>query len=192
MNKDNNEEFKKMDLSENENLNIDQEAVKENVEEENACDNKEEVDEVANIKEQLSKMSDDYLRLMAEYDNYRKRTLKEKSELIKNGAEKTIKDLLPVIDDFDFALKNIPDSEEIKSFKDGILMIHSKFVEFLNRNGVKEIDTKDIKFDEELHEAIAIMPSEKDEDKGSIIDCVKKGYTLNDKVIRHATVVVYQ
>lgn len=181
----------KMDLSENENIDIEKDSIEES-ENKADCDQKDDLDESSKLKEQLAKLSDDYLRLMAEYDNYRKRTLKEKSELIKNGGEKTIRDLLPVIDDFDIALKNIPDSEEIKSFKEGISMIHNKFTEFLNRNGVKEIVTANVKFDDDFHEAIAIVPSDKEEDKGNIIECVKKGYTLNDKVIRHATVVVYQ
>lgn len=165
---------------------LDNSDINEGFEEEN------EFDEISKLKEQLAKLSDDYIRLLAEYDNYRKRTLKEKSELIKNGGEKIIRDLLPVIDDFDIALKNIPDSQEMKSFKDGVSMIHGKFIEFLNRNGVREIITDNIKFDDNFHEAIAIVPSDKDEDKGNIIECMKKGYTLNDKVIRHATVVVYQ
>lgn len=181
----------KMDLSGNENIDIEKDPIEESENKAN-CDQKDDLDESSKLKEQLAKLSDDYLRLMAEYDNYRKRTLKEKSELIKNGGEKTIRDLLPVIDDFDIALKNIPDSEEIKSFKEGISMIHNKFTEFLNRNGVKEIITANVKFDDDFHEAIAIVPSDKEEDKGNIIECVKKGYTLNDKVIRHATVVVYQ
>lgn len=181
----------KMDLSGNENIDIEKDPIEESENKAN-CDQKDDLDESSKLKEQLAKLSDDYLRLMAEYDNYRKRTLKEKSELIKNGGEKTIRDLLPVIDDFDIALKNIPDSEEIKSFKEGISMIHNKFTEFLNRNGVKEIVTANAKFDDDFHEAIAIVPSDKEEDKGNIIECVKKGYTLNDKVIRHATVVVYQ
>lgn len=142
------------------------------------------------IEEKFEKLTDDYLRLMAEYDNYRKRTLKEKSELQRNGGERVLVDLLPVIDDFALALKNIPDSEEYGSVKEGIQLIHNKFVEYLNRQGVKAIETKDKVFDEELHEAIAVVPATSDGAKGMIVDCVKTGYTLNDKVIRHSSVVV--
>lgn len=143
-------------------------------------------------EEKLSKLSDDYLRLMAEYDNYRKRTLKEKSELIRNGGEKVLKDLLPVVDDLDLALQNIDKAEDITAVREGIRLIHSKFVDYLSRQGVKAIETEGKPFDEELHEAIATFPAPTEEQKGQVIDCVKKGYTLNDKVLRHACVVVGQ
>lgn len=143
-------------------------------------------------EEKLSKLSDDYLRLMAEYDNYRKRTLKEKSELIRNGGEKVLKDLLPVVDDLDLALQNIDKAEDITAVREGIRLIHSKFVDYLSRQGVKAIETEGKPFDEELHEAIATFPAPTEEQKGQVIDCVKKGYTLNDKVLRHASVVVGQ
>lgn len=143
-------------------------------------------------EQKLSKLSDDYLRLMAEYDNYRKRTLKEKSELIRNGGEKVLKDLLPVVDDLDLALQNIEKAEDIDAVREGIRLIASKFTDYLSRQGVKAIQTEGKPFDEELHEAIATFPAPTEEQKGQIIDCVKKGYTLNEKVIRHASVVVGQ
>lgn len=143
-------------------------------------------------EEKLSKLSDDYLRLMAEYDNYRKRTLKEKSELIRNGGEKVLKDLLPVVDDLDLALQNIEKAEDIDAVREGIRLIASKFTDYLSRQGVKAIETEGKPFDEELHEAIATFPAPTEEQKGQVIDCVKKGYTLNDKVLRHASVVVGQ
>lgn len=143
-------------------------------------------------EQKFSKLSDDYLRLMAEYDNYRKRTLKEKSELIRNGGEKVLKDLLPVVDDLDLALQNIEKAEDIDAVREGIRLIASKFTDYLSRQGVKAIQTEGKPFDEELHEAIATFPAPTEEQKGQVIDCVKKGYTLNEKVIRHASVVVGQ
>lgn len=164
-----------------------------------------EVDEMANdadkvaepqsedtLEAQLARLNDTHLRLMAEYDNYRKRTLKEKSDLIRNGGEKVLIDLLPVVDDIDIALANIDKSDDLEAIKEGIRLIHSKFVDYLSRQGVKSIQTADAAFDEELHEAIATFPAPEENLKGKIIDCVKKGYTLNDKVIRHAHVVVGQ
>lgn len=164
-----------------------------------------EVDEMANdadkvaepqtedtLEAQLARLNDTHLRLMAEYDNYRKRTLKEKSDLIRNGGEKVLIDLLPVVDDIDIALANIDKSDDLEAIKEGIQLIHSKFVDYLSRQGVKSIQTADAAFDEELHEAIATFPAPEESLKGKIIDCVKKGYTLNDKVIRHAHVVVGQ
>lgn len=164
-----------------------------------------EVDEMANdadkvaepqaedtLEAQLARLNDTHLRLMAEYDNYRKRTLKEKSDLIRNGGEKVLIDLLPVVDDIDIALANIDKSDDLEAIKEGIRLIHSKFVDYLSRQGVKSIQTADAAFDEELHEAIATFPAPEESLKGKIIDCVKKGYTLNDKVIRHAHVVVGQ
>lgn len=164
-----------------------------------------EVDEMANdadkvaepqaedtLEAQLARLNDTHLRLMAEYDNYRKRTLKEKSELIRNGGEKVLIDLLPVVDDIDIALANIDKSDDLEAIKEGIRLIHSKFLDYLSRQGVKSIQTADAAFDEEMHEAIATFPAPEESLKGKIIDCVKKGYTLNDKVIRHAHVVVGQ
>lgn len=144
------------------------------------------------LEAQLARLNDTHLRLMAEYDNYRKRTLKEKSDLIRNGGEKVLIDLLPVVDDIDIALANIDKSDDLEAIKEGIRLIHSKFVDYLSRQGVKSIQTADAAFDEELHEAIATFPAPEESLKGKIIDCVKKGYTLNDKVIRHAHVVVGQ
>lgn len=144
------------------------------------------------LEEQLARLQDTHLRLMAEYDNYRKRTLKEKSDLIKNGGEKALRDLIPVIDDLDIALANINTTDDIEALREGIRLIQSKFVDYLSRQGVKAIDAVGAVFDDELHEAIATFPAPDAEGKGKIIDCVKKGYTLHDKVLRHASVVVGQ
>lgn len=143
-------------------------------------------------EEELAKLKDTHLRLMAEYDNYRKRTLKEKSDLILHGGEKVLLALLPVIDDLDIALANMDKAEDLDALREGMKLIYAKFVDYLNKQGVKAIETSEAPFDEELHEAIATFPAPSDELKGRVIDCVKKGYTLGDKVIRHASVVVGQ
>ncbi len=157
----------------------------------NSADKEEEKQEET-LETKYERLNDTHLRLMAEYDNYRKRTLKEKSELIRNGGEKTLKDLLPVIDDLDIALANIEKAEDLASVVEGVKLIHAKFLDFLKRQGVQAIETEGQNFDDELHEAIATFPAQEEEQKGKIIDCVKKGYTLNEKVMRHASVVVGQ
>lgn len=146
--------------------------------------------EVANAK--IEELKDKYLRQVAEFENYKKRTLKEKTELILNGAEKTVTAILPVLDDMERALQNAGDTEEAKSFRDGFELIYKKFVKALESLGVKKIDTKDKDFDVDYHEAIAMVPGLGDDKKGKVIDCVQTGYTLNDKVIRHAKVAVGQ
>ncbi len=144
------------------------------------------------LEDQLAQLQDTHLRLMAEYDNYRKRTLKEKSELIRNGGEKVLKDLLPVIDDLELALANMSTTEDVAAIREGIQLIYTKFVDYLTRQGIKAIEAKDLPFNEELHEAIATFPAPTPEQKGQVIDCVKRGYTLHDKVLRYASVVVGQ
>jgi molecular chaperone GrpE len=143
-----------------------------------------------NVSEELEKLKNSYIRLMAEYDNYRKRTMKEKAELIKNGGEKTLIGLLPVIDDFERARQTIETATEIKAVKEGIDLIYNKFMVYLQQNGVKAIETQEQIFDADLHEAVAMIPATEESQKGKTIDTVQKGYTLNDKVIRHAKVVV--
>lgn len=143
-------------------------------------------------EEELARLKDTHLRLMAEYDNYRKRTLKEKSDLILHGGEKVLMALLPVIDDLDIALANMDKAEDLDALREGMKLIYTKFSDYLVKQGVKEIATSEATFDEELHEAIATFPAPSEDLKGKIIDCVKKGYTLGDKVIRHASVVVGQ
>ena len=144
--------------------------------------------------EQLAKMvsdaSDKYLRLAAEYDNYRKRTMKEKAELILNGAEKTISSILPIVDDFERALKNMETATDVAAVKEGVELIYNKFMSVLGQDGVKVIETKEKPLDTDFHEAIAVIPAPDKSLKGKILDCVQTGYTLNDKVIRHAKVVV--
>jgi molecular chaperone GrpE len=143
-----------------------------------------------NVSEELAQLKDTHLRLLAEYDNYRKRTLKEKTDLIKNGGEKVLVGLLPVADDFQRALENIEKSSGLDAVKEGVELIYSKFVSFLLQNGVKPIEAAGEPFDADLHEAVATVPVADEEQKGKIIDNLQTGYTLNDKVIRHAKVVV--
>ena len=133
---------------------------------------------------------DKYLRLSAEFDNYRKRTMKEKAELILNGGEKSISSILPVIDDFERAIKTMETAKDVKAVKEGVELIYNKFMAVMAQNGVKVIETKDQPLDTDYHEAIAVIPAPSEEQKGKILDCVQTGYTLNDKVIRHAKVVV--
>ena len=144
------------------------------------------------LQSELDKLKDTHLRLVAEYDNYRKRTLKEKSELIRSGGEKVLTELLPVVDDLDIALQNLDKATDLDALKEGMHLIYAKFADYLSRQGVTPITTEEAPFDEELHEAIATFPAPSEELKGKIIDCVKKGYKLHDKVLRHASVVVGQ
>lgn len=149
-------------------------------------------DEINTLKEQLEKERNDYLRLMAEFDNYRKRTLREKADLIKSGGENCMKAILPIIDDFERALQAVDNSNDVAALKEGVDMIYHKFVSYLEQNGVKEMETIGCDFDADKHEAIAQMPTNDPDQKGKIIDCTQKGYTLNDMVIRYPKVVVAQ
>ena len=138
----------------------------------------------------IEEQKDKYLRLSAEFDNYRKRTIKEKAELILNGGEKSISSILPVIDDFERAIKTMETAKDVSAVKEGVELIYNKFMAVLAQNGVKVIETKDQPLDTDYHEAIAVIPAPSEEQKGKILDCVQTGYTLNDKVVRHAKVVV--
>ena len=147
-------------------------------------------EESVDWEEKYETLNDTYLRLMAEFDNYRKRTLREKADLIKNGGESALTNLLPVIDDFERALSNIRQTEDLSAIIQGIELIYSKFVSYLSQQGVKVIETKEQPFETALHEAIATIPASDERLKGKVLDCIQTGYTLNDKVIRHAKVVV--
>jgi molecular chaperone GrpE len=140
----------------------------------------------------IEEEKDKYLRLSAEFDNYRKRTLKEKAELILNGGEKALTTILPVVDDFERALKNMETATDVAAVKEGMELIYSKFMAVLAQNGVKPIDTTEQPLNTDYHDAIALIPAPDEALKGKILDCVQTGYTLNDKVIRHAKVVVGQ
>lgn len=147
---------------------------------------------IAELEQELEKEKKEYLFLMAEFDNFRKRTMKEKIEIMKNGAEKAMSDILPVIDDFERALQAIGEQNDVKSLKEGVELIYNKFIKYLEANGVKAIDSNKAEFDTELHEAVANFPTPEEELKGKVIDTVQKGYKINDKVLRHAKVVVGQ
>ena len=150
----------------------------------------EEKDELAKAKEEIAQLKDKYLRAIAEFDNYKKRTLKEKAELLLNGSEKTVTSILPILDDFERALAD--NNEDPKAMKEGITLIYNKFIKTLESLGVKKIDTDGKDFDVDYHEAVAMVPGMGDDNKGKVIDCVQTGYQLNDKVIRHAKVAVGQ
>lgn len=147
-------------------------------------------EELKKANQQVEEQKDKYLRLSAEFDNYRKRTMKEKAELILNGGEKSISSILPVVDDFERALKNMETATDVTAVKEGVELIYNKFMNVLGQNGVKVIETKEKPLDTDYHEAIAVIPAPTEELKGKILDCVQTGYMLNEKVIRHAKVVV--
>ena len=146
--------------------------------------------ELGKAQEELAELKDKYLRLSAEFDNYRKRTMKEKAELVLNGGEKALSSILPVVDDLERALKNMETATDVKAVKEGVELIYNKFMNVLGQNGVKVIETQDQALNTDYHEAIAVIPAPEEGKKGKILDCVQTGYTLNDKVMRHAKVVV--
>ena len=153
-----------------------------------------EADKIAVDFEQMTQkcaeLNDKNLRLMAEFDNYRKRTIKERSDLIKTAGESVLVNMLPLIDDFERGLGVIKSAEDIDAVREGIELIYSKFIAFLLQNGVKAIPTENEVFNTDIHEAVTTFPAPTEELKGKIIDCVSKGYTMNEKVIRFAKVVV--
>ena len=184
---------------ENKNKNASQEANEQNVADTNTnnanaeetkqdhAENKKELsveEQLAEAQKQLAELKDQYLRKAAEFENYRKRTIKEKSDLILNGAESTVKAILPILDDFERAVAD--KTEDAKAIKEGMQLIFNKGL------GVEKIDTADKEFDVDFHEAVAMVPGMGDDKKGKVIDCVQTGYKLNDKVIRHAKVAVGQ
>jgi molecular chaperone GrpE len=142
------------------------------------------------LEEKYNALNDNYLRLMAEYDNYRKRTIREKAELIRNGGENVVLPILAVVDNFERALKSTETATEISAVREGDELIYQQLIATLKQQGVKEIDTENVDFDTEFHEAITTIPAPSESQKGKVIDCTQKGYLMNDKVIRHAKVVV--
>ena len=171
----------------------DEETVGQEVSQENEAPLTEEeklAQELEKANEQIEEQKDKYLRLSAEFDNYRKRTMKEKAELILNGGEKSISSILPIVDDFERALKNMETATDVAAVKEGVELIYNKFMSVLGQNGVKVIETKEQPLDTDYHDAIAVIPAPNEALKGKILDCVQTGYILNDKVIRHAKVVV--
>ena len=152
----------------------------------------EEKDPLEKAQEEIADLKDKYLRQVAEFDNYRKRTLKERAELILNGGEKTITALLPVIDDMERAIASGEKTDDPQVLREGMQLIYQKFVKVLEAQGVSKIETENADFDTSLHEAIALVPGMGDDKKGKVIDCMATGYKLNDKVIRYAKVAVGQ
>lgn len=152
----------------------------------------EEKDPLTLAQEEINSLKDKYLRSVAEFDNYRKRTLKEKTELILNGSEKAVQAFLPVIDDMERAMENAGKTDDIEVIKEGMRLIYHKTVKMMEGLGVKKIETTDADFNTDYHEAVAMVPGMGDDKKGKVLDCVQSGYTLNDKVIRHAKVAVGQ
>lgn len=188
----NNEEINEQEIKAEETAeNTNAENIAENTE--NAQEeNSEEKDPLQAANDTIEELKDKYLRAVAEFDNYKKRTLKEKTELILNGGEKTITAILPVLDDMERAVANAGKAESIEAVEEGWELIFKKLKTILEGMGVKQIETQDKDFNVDFHEAVAMVPGMGDDKKGKVIDCVQTGYTLNDKVIRHAKVAVGQ
>lgn len=142
------------------------------------------------MEQKLAMVNEKYLRLSAEFDNYRKRTVKEKAELIKNAAEDTLSKILPVVDNFERALSSMEKSDDVAALREGVELIYNSFKDFLSQNGVKEIDCLHTDFNTDEQEAVTKIPAPSEELKGKVVDCIQKGYTLNGKVMRFAKVVV--
>ena len=160
------------------------------VSEETSSEQEQQIDSLTEFQKQLDESKERYLRLSAEFDNFRKRTQREKMDLIKYGSEDVIKAILPLIDDFERAIKSMQTATEIEAVKQGLLLIHGKFSDFLKNNGVNPIEAVGNELDTDVHEAITKIPVTDEAQKGKIVDVVEKGYKLNDKVIRFAKVVV--
>ena len=152
----------------------------------------EEKDPLEKAQDEISELKNQLLYKVAEFENYRKRTLKERAELILNGGEKFITSILPVLDDMERAIENGAKTDDPEVLREGMSLIYQKFMKTLESQGVSKIDTTDADFDTDLHEAVAMVPGMGDDKKGKVIDCLQQGYKLNDKVIRHAKVAVGQ
>lgn len=163
-----------------------------NAEEEQPAKEETPEDKIASLQAELEKSQKEYLFLMAEFDNYRKRTVKEKAELIKNGGEKAMLGLLPVIDDFERAIDAIDKSSDVEGLKEGVDLIYNKFMKYLESQQVKPMESTGTDFDADIYEAVTTFPAPDESMKGKVIDTVQKGYTINEKVLRHAKVVVGQ
>lgn len=147
---------------------------------------------VVDYEAKFNEVNDQYLRLMAEFDNYRKRMMRDRSDLIKSASERVVVDLLPIVDNFERSLKSMETSETVQPVMEGVNLIYQQLLTLLKQQGVKEIETENQLFNDELHEAITTAPASSDEMKGKIMDCVQKGYLMNEKVIRFPKVVVGQ
>ncbi len=181
------------ELNQEEQANISSDELQEEQAEINELD--EEVEEAAkdqsnNAEDELAQLKDKHLRLQAEFDNFRRRTMKEKAEIIKAGGEQVLKNIIPVIDDLDRAMDAFKEMEDHDPLKQGIILIHNKFSDFLKQNNLVEIDAAEKDFDTDLHEAITKIPAPTEELKGKVVDVIQKGYMLHDKVVRYAKVVI--
>ena len=156
------------------------------------ADETEEQDPIEKAQKEIAELKDKWLRSVAEFENYRKRTLKERAELILNGGEKFITAVLPILDDMERAIENGAKTDDPEVLREGMTLIHQKFMKVLETQGVSKIDTDNADFDTDVHEAVAMVPGMGDDKKGKVIDCLQQGYKLNDKVIRHAKVAVGQ
>ncbi len=164
----------------------------ENQENSEDSENSEEQDPLEKAQAEIAELKNQLLYKVAEFENYRKRTLKERAELILNGGEKFITSILPVLDDMERAIENGAKTDDPEVLREGMTLIHQKFMKTLESQGVSKIDTENADFDTDLHEAVAMVPGMGDDKKGKVIDCLQQGYKLNDKVIRHAKVAVGQ
>ncbi len=177
-----NEDLKKDHLGVNENFDVD------NLTDESVSD--EHTESYEDLLEKYSKLNDSYLRLNAEFDNFRKRTIKEKADIIKSGGERVLLGIIALVDDFERALASIQETEEKDAVLEGMELIYSKFVGFLKQNGVEEIKAIGEPFDADSFEAVTTIPAQDESQKGMVVDCIQKGYKLNDKIIRFPKVVV--
>ena len=150
------------------------------------------IDELEQVKLQLEESKREYMFFMAQFDNFRKRNIRERADIIRNATEKAMKDLLPIVDDFERGITAMSETTDAEAVKEGMELIYNKFIKYLEQNGVKAIESTGTDFDTELHEAIAMIPATDESQKGKVIDTVMKGYTINDKVIRHSKVAVAQ
>jgi len=165
---------------------------KEVTEDKAAPEAKAEEDPLEKAENEIAELKDKYLRSVAEFDNYRKRTLRERAELILNGGEKVLTAILPVVDDMERAITNNKKTDDPKVLREGMELIYHKLIKVLESQGISQIETEDADFDTDVHEAVAMVPGMGEDKKGKVIDCMQKGYKLNDKVIRHAKVAVGQ
>ncbi|MBQ5452894.1 MAG: nucleotide exchange factor GrpE [Bacteroidales bacterium] len=190
------ETLEKDNLSENDSQNVSDEqtdtteSAETDKTSEETTDNQEAQQPAEDFETKYNELNDRYLRLMAEFDNYRKRTLKEKMELTKTGGEDVLKGILPVVDNMERAIKSLETAKDLEAVKEGIDLIYKKFQEFLTAKGLKEIEAQGLELDTDKHEAVTKFPAPSEDLKGKIIDVIEKGYTLNDKVIRYAKVVI--
>lgn len=182
------EELNEMHESESENT---AEKEEKQVQDKHAKSKKEDkTQQVEELGQKLAEVNDKYLRLSAEFDNYRKRTLKERMELTKHAGEQILEKILPVMDNFERALKSMESANDVPALREGVELIYSNFRDFLMQNGVKEMECLHTEFDPEVQEAVTKIPAPTEDLKGKVVDCIQKGYTLNDKVIRFPKVVV--